>query len=357
MTATPAVFAVEDTYQIMVKTEEKAVMWVKIGERCFYDHSNGILRSETDIHRMTVPAALLDATGSYTVCKKTMPERKPYFTEAGATEEATFIFKPVRGNDIRAYHIADTHNKMDEAVRAAEAYGKIDFLIVNGDIPDHSGEDASFEHLFDLCGRITHGQIPIVYVRGNHDMRGAAAERLEFYTPTRHGKSYYTVRLGGFWGLILDCGEDKPDSSTEYGNTICCHEFRLEETDFIKQVIHEKQYAADGIVCRAVIAHNPFTQRLEPPFDIEEEIYQTWTQLLNEDIKPHIMICGHMHTIAVSLPGSETDHRGQTFPVVTASATNYDDYFAGVGFELCQNGDIHMTVTDSFGHAEKLGLQ
>lgn len=43
----PAVFAVEDTYQIMVRTDEEALVWVEIGDQCFYDHSNGILRSNT----------------------------------------------------------------------------------------------------------------------------------------------------------------------------------------------------------------------------------------------------------------------------------------------------------------------
>ena len=65
----PAVFAVEDTYQIMVRTEEKSFVWVKIGDQCFYDHSNGILRSNTTIHRITVLSALLDKTGKYTVYK------------------------------------------------------------------------------------------------------------------------------------------------------------------------------------------------------------------------------------------------------------------------------------------------
>lgn len=42
-------------------------------------------------------------------------------------------------SNARAYHIADAHCLTDEPVRAAKAYGDIDFLILNGDI----GEDSS----------------------------------------------------------------------------------------------------------------------------------------------------------------------------------------------------------------------
>ena len=43
------------------------------------------------------------------------------------------------------------------------------------------------------------------------------------------------------WGLILDCGEDKADTSIEYGSTVCFHEFRLRETEFIHSVIENAE--------------------------------------------------------------------------------------------------------------------
>lgn len=345
----PAVFAVEDTYQIMVKANEPTVMWVKVGDRCFYDHSNGILKSDTSIHRMTVPAKLLDKAGQYSVCSRKMIDRKPYFSETGDVVEKAYEFRPVKGDKIRAYHISDAHNFVKEPVKAAETYGDIDFLILNGDIPDHSGDIKNFDNIYELCGRITKGNIPVVFARGNHDMRGIQAEKLESYTPVYNGKSYYTVRLGGFWGIILDCSEDKLDTSEEYGNTVCCHEFRMDETDFIEKVTEENKYSDDGIFCRSVICHVPFTQEFAPPFNIENDTYNKWTNLLNDGIKPNIMICGHMHNIYISRPGGEKDFRGQKFPVAVAAATNYKDYFAGTGFEFSRDGSIKLTVTDSEG--------
>lgn len=346
----PTVFAVEDTYQIMVKTEEKSVLWVKIGDRCFYDHSNGILKSDVDIHKVIVPSKLLDEAESYTVCYRVMKERKPYFSETSEIIEKTYEFHPVKGDKIRAYHISDAHNMVDEPVKAAEAYGKVDFLILNGDIPDHSGDVKNFDNIYEICAKITNGSIPVVFSRGNHDMRGVCAENLEDYTPTNNGKSYYTVKLGGFWALIMDCGEDKLDNSVEYGNTVCCHAFREEETDFIKNVVKDGKYLSDDIFSRAVICHVPFSYKFNPLFDIENDTYNEWINILNEDIKPNVMICGHTHKIDVKAPGES--YRKTNFSVAVASELEHGKYFVGSGFEFSKNGGIKMTVTDSNG--EKL---
>lgn len=351
--AMPTVFAVGNGYRIMVRCDEKALMWIKVGDKCFYDHSNGILRSDTDIHGITVPAELLDEQGSYTVCKRVMIERKPYFSETGDVEEKTYDFYPVKGDKIRAYHIADAHNKIEEPVKAAQTYGKIDFLILNGDIPDHSGDIKNFDNIYELCGRITQGSIPVVFSRGNHDMRGICAENLAEYTPTYEGKSYFTVRLGGFFGIILDCGEDKTDDHAEYGNTICCHAFRTEQTEFLKDVIKKGEYSSDEIFCRAVISHNPFTQRHQPPFDIEEDIFNEWTSLLNDYVKPNVMLCGHTHKIRINRPGDESDVRGQKFATAELSETDYKEYYAGAGIEFNKNGEIKITITDSYGNVKE----
>ena len=82
---TPAVFAVENNYQIMVPTDAPSLMWVEVGGKKYYDAANGIMRSFTEIHRVTVPMAVLDAAGAYTVCERVIIDRKPYFPESEET--------------------------------------------------------------------------------------------------------------------------------------------------------------------------------------------------------------------------------------------------------------------------------
>lgn len=124
---------------------------------------------------------------------------------------------------------------------AGKAFGAIDFLILNGDIIDHSGSVENFDEIYEIIEELTGGSIPVVFSRGNHDLRGVCAEKLAEYTPVDNGNSYYTFTLGSIWGILLDCGEDKIDAHPEYGNTVCCHAFREEETEYLKQVIENKR--------------------------------------------------------------------------------------------------------------------
>lgn len=121
----PAVFAVKEHYHIMIPVTCPCLMWVKVGDMCYYDESCGIMKSDVRVHRMVVPKALLDKERKYVVCARKIIERKPYFTQTEEISEFVFDFKPVEGENIRAYHISDSHDMVEHPVRAAKAYGRI----------------------------------------------------------------------------------------------------------------------------------------------------------------------------------------------------------------------------------------
>ena len=98
----PAVFAVGETYQILVPVITPSLMWVRVGDRCFYDHAAGVLRSKCRVHRMTVPMDILDKAGEYTVCERLIPHRKAYGSKPKPVVETTFRFYPVPQTDARA---------------------------------------------------------------------------------------------------------------------------------------------------------------------------------------------------------------------------------------------------------------
>ena len=345
----PAVFAVEDTYQIMVSVTAPSLFSVTVGEKEYFDESNGIMRSLSDLHRVAVPMQELDAARSYTVRVRPLVERKPYFTETAPVEEYTYAFHPVPDDCVRAYHISDAHNRVEEPVAAARAFGEIDFLILNGDVINHSGDPSKFDNIYEICAQLTGGEKPTVFSRGNHDMRGNFAEKFADFTPNAQGNTYYTFRLGGIWGVLLDCGEDKRDESNEYGYTVSCTPFRRRQTEFLRDVIacREWEYEADGVWRRLVISHVPFTETHEFPFDIEEETYSEWARLLREEVHPDLMLCGHTHTLEVRPVGDERDHLGQPCPVVIG-AKPLKEGFVGCGFEFRRDATT-VVFTDNEG--------
>ncbi len=350
----PAVFAVERTYRIMVQVTAPALFWVRIGDREYYDESNGILRSLEPLHTVAVPMDVLDNEGKYTVCLRPIKERKPYFTQTHPIREYTYAFRPLPDDRIRLYHISDAHNRVEAPIAAAKTFGDIDALILNGDILNHAGDPSKFDNVYELCGTLTNGQIPVVFSRGNHDMRGNHAEAFAKYAPNANGHTYYTFRLGSLWGVILDCAEDKPDDHEEYGHTVVCHHFRLAQTAFLRSVIARasEEYAADGIKTRLVICHNPFVKVLEPPFNIEQDVYTEWSRLLHDHIRPHAMISGHLHQCFVQSDAVEGDLPFPC-PLVVGSKPD-EDHFTGCGITIEHDG-IHVCFTNDQGERSEDG--
>lgn len=318
----PAVYAVGQEYQIFIVVKSETLMWLDIDGEEYFDDSNGILRSGSNTHKIIVPMEELDRAKSYTVKFRRVFERLPYFSKTGEVESYTVSFRSVPEDNIHIYHLADTHNQVDLPVRTGAFFGdELDLLILNGDIPDHSGEIKNFMTIHEIAGKMTGGKIPTVYSRGNHDLRGNHAEDLATYTPNSHGRSFYTFRVGPLWGILVDCGEDKPDNHAAYGNTICCHAFRKRETKYIEEVIRNaaKEYEEEGVKYKVVISHVPFSYVQKEPFNIERECYTKWCSLLKENVKPHVMLSGHLHQSFLSRCGSEQDHLGQPCPLVVGS--------------------------------------
>ncbi len=321
----PTVCVVGENYQIMIVTWCDALVSIRIGNKTYYCHSNGIRISDAGVQRFYIPAAELNEHRSYTVISQCMLDRLPYYPKTEAPVETTYHFRPIeKTTDIKIYHLADVHGWWDYAVWAAEYFHEsYDLLILNGDIISACNTVQDITLCYKIASEITKGEFPCVISRGNHDLRGYRAEALANYMPTDNGRSYYTFKLGCIWGLLVDTGEDKDDSHPAYGGTICCHHFRLEQDEMIKNTIKQAAYASDDVKYRLIISHVPFP--MHGNFSTEKELYTSWSKLIKENIKPQLMLSGHTHTACISEPGSEHDALGQPCTIVVGSAFNDRD--------------------------------
>ena len=352
-TCHPTVCPVGHDYHIMLPVKSPMLLWVQVGEEKYYDESNGILRSNVQIHRIIVPAEALDQAKGYTLCYRKIIDRKPYFPETEDEVQVFYQFKPLtKTEDIHIYQLADTHGRVETPAAAAGYFGEdLDLLILNGDIADHSGTVENICIAYQIASRVTGGTLPCIFSRGNHDLRGACAENLAEYTPNENGNSYYTFRVGCIWGILLDCGEDKEDHLPNYGHTICCHAFRQRETRYLKKIIAnaEKEYAADDVTYRLTLSHVPFTYNLlsdDGIFNIEVELYTEWARLLKENVHPDLMLCGHLHKCAISPVGGEYDDKGQPCPVIIGSRPDFQkETYIGTAVTL-NKGQAIIAFTD-----------
>lgn len=321
----PVVCCVGEDYIISVPVRKKVLMSIRVGENEYFCHCNGVRISDTKLQRFVVPAKVLNKEKAYTVVYREVLLRGAYSCRQGTEYKASYSFRPVEKKDgINIYHISDTHGIRSQAIHAAEMFEKdIDLLILNGDISSSSCTENEIFLQYDIAFAVTKGEIPCIISRGNHDLRGSLAEKLAVYLPTKNGNTYYSVRLGSLWLLVLDCGEDKEDSHREYSSTVCCHTMREEETAYLRDIVKnaKKEYNAEGVCHRIIVCHVPFEYnntsmcRGECPFDIEHELFGEWCDIIRDEIKPEMMLCGHIHGNEVWRDG-KNDDKNISVPVV-----------------------------------------
>lgn len=352
----PAVFAVEDTYQILILAKTSLLVSVLINGKEYASHISGVRCSETPTHRITVPQAVLNEAGAYQLRIWISVNRLSYWPVLEEPKEYAYPFHPLTKTDgICLYHIADAHGHFKTAVTTVTAAATPpDVLLFNGDLPNQSDNYQDMHTMLLIASEVAQGTLPCVCARGNHDLRGQYAEDYIRYIPHHHGLTYYTFRLGCLWGVVLDCGEDKPDTHEAYGingSVLCCHDFRLEETEFLR---HVAGYAAPGIRYRLVLSHAPFTRNL---YNMEVPIYTEWSKLLRERIKPHVMLCGHTHECAVYEEGGPFDNHGQPCPVIISNKprTINDEENGYTGASIVLRGNTaEVTCNDNTG---AIGMQ
>lgn len=345
----PVVCAVGNSYQIMVPVGFEALVKVSVNGKEYFNHSNGIRRSDTRIHKIVVPASELNAAGKYTVICEKVIKRGDYSCSKEAPVSCEFSFRPIKKTTgINIYHLSDCHGIHKPAVAAASFFGKdLDLLILNGDIASHSCRIADVMLSYKIAYDVTKGSIPVIISRGNHDLRGKVAEKLESLLPSDRGLSYYNARVGNVWMSLVDTGEDKEDDHREYGGTAAYHAFRQDESEFLKATVaaSKSEYAAKGVKYKFIISHVPFTKRNfeeskgECPFDIENDIYNEWADVIKTKIQPDFMLCGHYHRTEIFHPGDKNDDRNIPFDVIIG------------GYPVKPNGMVGAAITLGEGSA------
>ena len=324
----PVVCAVGCDYQILVPVNCDALMKVIVNDKSYFCHQNGIRRSDCAVQQFAVPMRELDQAGSYTVVYQKVIDRRAYSCRKGKAVSKTFTFKALNDKkELHLYVMSDCHGIRKEAIEACSYFqDELDLLILNGDVSSSCETLDQALLPLDIAYEVTKGSVPCVITRGNHDLRGDFAQHLTDLMPSNHGRMYYQVSIGPLWLLVLDCGEDKNDDHREYGGTAAFHEMRLEETDFLKRLANDPYagFRAPAVRYRFVVSHVPvhFRNKDDPgdhfPFDIENELYTEWVDLLNCSVHPQLYIAGHLHREEVWTVDAEHNERGLACPTLIA---------------------------------------
>ena len=199
-------------------------------------------------------------------------------------------------------------DKVYAALAATMDPKKTDFLVLNGDMVSNAKQiDTVIKHMVEPIKKQAE-QIPLFYARGNHEGRGADFDKLYDMFPTSTGQFYYTFRQGPAAFVVLDAGEDKPDSHHEYGGTADYDAYRRAQTEWLLNAVKEESFASAPM--KICIIHIP-TLAFRSSWYAERYITEHWVPIL-EKAGLDLALCAHHHKWRVIGAGEH----GKNYPLL-----------------------------------------
>lgn len=187
----------------------------------------------------------------------------------------------------------------------------VDFVIFNGDMTNSLlNEKQMFTDFMDTATERFASQTPMFYSRGNHETRGPFAIAYPQYFPTPTGKLYYQFNYGDLGIIVLDCGEDKPDTDIEYSGIVDMDNYRTNQALWLEEAIENPAFK--NAKYKIVICHMP-------PFGGwhgEQEILDKFVPILNKG-GVQIMLSGHLHKHILQAANAKVN-----FPILVNSNNN-----------------------------------
>lgn len=299
----------EDEVTIVWVTNHNAVSWVELApddgthfyltERpAFFASKNGI-KTEGRVHSVKLTGLKPGTTYRYRVFSQEILKRESYHifygkvasTAVYGRQPLSFTTNDHTKEEMTFTMINDIHGRSDMMRKLLEIAEpeKNDLVFFNGDmVSSMNSEDELFDGFMDAGIDIFAKKVPMYYCRGNHETRGPFATEFQTYFSTLSPELYYLVRQGPVCFVVLDCGEDKPDTDIEYSGITVYDQYRTQEAEWLKEALKQKEFTDAPF--KVVICHMP-------PFGGwhgEQEILEKFVPLLNE-AGIDIMLCGHLH--------------------------------------------------------------
>lgn len=345
----PVVYAVEDEYQIVFSGSTRCTGWVTVDGTDYYDLYNGSM-TDGRVHKVHVPMYALDSAKGYEIHLQQVIYRGPFGGILGKELHKSYSFRPVDSSDGLTYlAFSDIHMHKDAAAATAAKAGAYDFLVMNGDIVSMTDRFRDANYCNEVSFAITGGEIPVVYARGNHEVKGGYAPELHKYVGSKDGGFYYNFYFDDVYGTVLDLGEDHDDDWWEYYGMAHYEDYRSEQAEFLAHQIGDGNYRQYNY--RLAVCHIPitFVNSRKNHVEIKEEL----TSLLNE-MGTDMLLCGHQHEVLIFDPGAVEPHTQLTYNPAYKTGT-YKGYLTDFRFPSLMVSKPGFTQTDS-DEASHIGL-
>lgn len=254
------------------------------------------------MHSIRLKNLIPGTTYNYKVISRRVIKVRPYWPEMGKwTKEPTYSFTTFdnsKTNSVTFSVVTDTHEHVNWIRNYMDIinWDKTDFLVDLGDIVNYvqNRRQLFSNALTPLTKPLAHSK-PLVYARGNHENRGPFARRLFKYLPPLHeGRYYYAGNDGPLHFIVLDTGEDKPDTTNVYAGLNNFKEYRSIEYQWFKKHVKTSKPLKKAPF-RIIFMH-------QPGWGFTGGENKKWTELANK-ANIDLILAGHWHRFGWFKPG------------------------------------------------------
>lgn len=319
----------ENEVTVVWTTDKPCKSWVEFSKkedgknfysqlpRKAYASQDGLCCVDT-LHRVTVTGLEKNTTYFYRVLSQEVKELLPYRPVLGNIVSTDIWKKPLtfttldgRQETLSMVMINDIHGKKDLQKKLLEMAPpqNVDMVVFCGDMCNYINKQSDiFTGFLDTSVGLFASRKPFVYVRGNHETRGAYARNFFRYLAGPEGKFYYAFTYGPIRFVVLDSGEDKPDTDVEYSGLVDFDNYILEQKEWLARELESPEFRAASF--RVVLSHIPFGKG---GWYGSERLRKQLLPLL-EGARIDLMLSGHNHTFGFMDKGKVT-----AFPIIVNS--------------------------------------
>ncbi len=310
---------------------EKLTGWVEYGtDSCSmkaYEYDHGLKQAFRKIYRVKLDglrpgtryqyrAVIREITGFVGNTSLTWGDTSQtdvyYFTtpEETAAHTQCVIFNDVHSNEQYVDSLMTLHGL---------SFNDMDFVFFNGDMLNAiPSENEILQHFLAPYSSLFASQIPFYSVRGNHEYRNKYARHWFDYVQTGDdNRGYYSFSKGNVFFIVLDTGEDKEDSHSEYNGLLDTEAYRASQVSWLEEQLTSD--AGKQAAFTIVFMHIPFYSNTSIERYAVGDTRRLFLPLMNK-YGVDVVISGHTHKAGII--NADDTH---SFPIVIGGGKDINE--------------------------------
>ncbi|RYG65969.1 hypothetical protein EON80_16335, partial [bacterium] len=284
--------------------------WIEFGETPALgtrvdNDADGLRPYDALMHRVTLSGLKPGTKYFYRAHTRAIDFKNGYSITPGETlvsEVGSFTTFNPRAEETSFLVWNDTHDYQQTltGLHALSSQLPHDFLFFNGDVSNYVDNEADMVGLYVSPHGLPYAQnTPMLFTRGNHDVRGRAARTLNRYVSVPDNRYFYSFRQGPVAALVMDTGEDKPDDHPVYGGLNNFAAYRSAQRVWLEKEIQKPEFRKAPF--RILFCHIPLWWKEDEPLSTCADAREKWHDLLVK-AKIHAVISGHTHRTMTFAP-------------------------------------------------------